>query len=790
MERDSEVDIESAAPKVATETVASENFPRLKKEPRIGQRITEAFRSSNKLATVGDKKHNEIEDENESKLFRYDTLILLFFVGLITGVVNGSVLWATKQFSAYQSALLTYYELGPLYLIITTTTLCVLSAFIIRKGKMVATLATGMPEVKALIVKDHKASEYPRLVSLKIGLLRVTSLVLAACSGLSVGLQGPLVHVSVCTSYVLATWLPTAHSMLDNPSIMRQVFAASAAVGLATVFNSPVGGLLFSVEVTSTYYLISNYWRSFMAATTGAVMYSIFLINRKEEPRIFEVDYVKDPYHEWELLIYMLLGVIAGVLALLFLHVHQVYYVFMRGTLRKYPLTTTGAVAAFTALMIYALRMHSNNGLSVGVIVHDAFQNCTISTIQSYDVTVVGGLIISLIMRVILTILATTLQISCGLFMPMLSIGALLGRIVGQIVLNRNSDYIYVPGYAMVGAAAFISGTTHTISAAVIVIEMTGQINMLLPCLLGAVIACGITKTRSLSLYDQGMVNKGLESFELLLLTSDGFCDVLDKDVISVTSTCQIADLFLMLENSTQSIFPVIESVENNKLIGSIQRRNVYLYLKSTFTDHNILHYVRGTLIGDTEIDDNKILPNMKPKPLSPRARLVASIRDTSQEIGKQIRENVVSMRIAIEKLRNPDKETTTESNGENNTEMTGNPIPDRSFRTSTHSGQSLINLTSMHLNNSHIGTSVSLTPAEAVQVETLLSQNILLSKEPLLEPNNFPFTVPEHSTMDNLYVLFEMVKVPSVFVLGQKGKLKGMISRDNLLQNLRSKVQ
>ena len=653
---------------------------------------------------------------------------------------------------------------------------------------MVATVATGMPEVKALIVKDHKASEYPRLVSLKIGILRVSSLVLAACSGLSVGLQGPLVHVSVCTSYVLATWLPTAHTMLDNPSIMRQVFAASAAVGLATVFNSPVGGLLFSVEVTSTYYLISNYWRSFMAATTGAVMYSIFLINRKEEPRIFEVDYVKNPFHEWELLIYMLLGVIAGVLALLFLKVHQGYFMFMRGTLRKYPITSTAIVAAFTALMIYALRMHSNNGLSVGVIVHDAFQNCTISSIQTYDVTVVGGLIISLLMRVILTILASTLQISCGLFMPMLSIGALLGRVVGQMVLNRSSHYIYVPGYAMVGAAAFISGTTHTISAAVIVIEMTGQINMILPCLIGAVIACGITKTRSLSLYDQGMVNKGLESFELLLLTSDGFCDVLDKDVISVTSTCQIADLFLMLENSTQSIFPVIESVENNKLVGSIQRRNVYLYLKSVFSNHNILHYVRGTLIGDTEIDDNKILPNMKPKPLSPRARLVASIRETSQEISKQVRENVASMRIALDKLRYPEKETT--ESAETHTEMTGNPIPGRSFSTSTHSGLSLISLTSMHLNASHVGTSVSLTPEEVVQVESLLSQNILLSKEPLLEPNNFPFTVPEHSTMDNLYVLFEMVKVPSVFVLGQKGKLKGMISRDNLLQNLRSKVQ
>jgi len=428
--------------------------------------------------------------------------------------------------------------------------------------------------------------------------------------------------------------------------------------------------------------------------------------------------------------------------------------------------------------------------VSETVLVKDIFNDGNISEMHDRtNVSRLGGLFASLVVRIVLTVIGTTLRISAGIFLPMFTIGAIGGRLFGQIVANATHGVdIYVPGYAMVGAAAFLSGTTHTISAAVIVVEMTGEIDILLPCLIASVIACGVTKSRTLSLYDQGMVNKGLESFELLLLTSDGFCDVLDKDVISVTSTCQIADLFLMLENSTQSIFPVIESVENNKLVGSIQRRNVYLYLKSVFSNHNILHYVRGTLIGDTEIDDNKILPNMKPKPLSPRARLVASIRETSQEISKQVRENVASMRIALDKLRNPEKET--RESAETNTEMTGNPIPGRSFSTSTHSGQSLISLTSMHLNASHIGTSVSLTPEEIVRVENLLSQNILLSKEPLLEPNNFPFTVPEHSTMDNLYVLFEMVKVPSVFVLGQKGKLKGMISRDNLLQNLRSKVQ
>ena len=721
-------------------------------------------------------------------------MVLLFGVGLITGVLNGSVLWANKMFSIYQSRLLSNYTLGPLYFILTTTTLVGLSAFIIRKGGLPATIGAGMPEVKALIVKDFKPNEYPRLISLKIGALRVTSLILASCSGLSVGLQGPLVHVSVCTSYVLATLFPGGNHFLENPSTMRQIFAASAAVGLATVFNAPVGGLLFSVEVTSTYYLISNYWRSFMAATTGAVMYSVFLINRDQNSRIFEVDYIKSPYHEWELVIFMLVGVVTGVLALLFLYMHQYYYTLARTYLKTYPVSTAMVVGAFSALMIYALHLYSINGVSVGTITHDAFQSGNISELNALDVSRVGGLIVSLIMRIILTIVGTTLQISCGLFMPMLSIGAILGRIVGQVVYNRTHDStIYVAGYAMVGAASFVSGSTHTISAAVIVIEMTGQINMLLPCLLGAVIACGITKTRSLSLYDQGMVNKSLESFELLLLTSDGFSDVLDKDVISVTATCQIADLFLMLENTTQLIFPIIDTVEHNKLIGSINRRNVYLYLKSLFSKHKLLHYVRGTLLVDTDLDDQKITTIRPASSPRNRNRIMSGISEANKAIvsmSMSIHSESVSLWRSVVEMVNSYKNGGSSAGDSNNgnTEMTGNPLPNATTINNINTTTSTTTTPTYTFADTH--TSVQLTAAEVVQVESLLLQNIHLSKEPLLQPNNYPFTVPEHSTMDTLYVLFEMVKVPCVFVLSDKGTLKGMISKQNLLNNLRSKVQ
>lgn len=44
------------------------------------------------------------------------------------------------------------------------------------------------------------------------------------------------------------------------------MLAASVAVGVTATFGAPIGGVLFSIEVTSTYYFVSNLWKTFFGA--------------------------------------------------------------------------------------------------------------------------------------------------------------------------------------------------------------------------------------------------------------------------------------------------------------------------------------------------------------------------------------------------------------------------------------------------------------------------------------------------------------------------------------------
>lgn len=77
-------------------------------------------------------------------------------------------------------------------------------------------------------------------------LIKSIALPLAIASGLSVGKEGPSVHYAVCTGNVISR-LFTKYKR--NAAKTREILSACAAAGVAVAFGSPVGGVLFSLEV-------------------------------------------------------------------------------------------------------------------------------------------------------------------------------------------------------------------------------------------------------------------------------------------------------------------------------------------------------------------------------------------------------------------------------------------------------------------------------------------------------------------------------------------------------------
>jgi chloride channel 3/4/5 len=74
--------------------------------------------------------------------------------------------------------------------------------------------------------------------------IKAISLPLAIASGLSVGKEGPNVHVAVCAGHTISRLF----RLTKSAAKMREIYAASAGTGVAVAFGAPIGGVLFSLE--------------------------------------------------------------------------------------------------------------------------------------------------------------------------------------------------------------------------------------------------------------------------------------------------------------------------------------------------------------------------------------------------------------------------------------------------------------------------------------------------------------------------------------------------------------
>jgi hypothetical protein len=365
--------------------------------------------------------------------------------------------------------------------------------------------------------------------------------------------------------------------------------------------------------VTSTFYFVSNYWKSFLASIVGAMMINIFYWAREDDMRqvflILEQDMVTHPYAKWEYLIFIAMGFIFGIISVCYLKLHQRFYSITQFYRRKKPIAMTVVASLITSLLVVGSGAYMFGHLSVLSVLTDALvDGDSTEMVGRENMNIYAGLVLTFIIRTFLTIMGTNCPVPAGTFMPTLLIGAIFGRLIGVFVQDMagpESSNIYVEGYALVGAVAFCGGVTTTVSVAVVAVEITGQIHMLLPCLIGAVISSGITHSTGLSIYDQAMVNKGLQTFALLLLHSSEntvAVDLMDEEVYALHSHCTVGNLVKLCELTTtlpESEFPVLEPFPSMKLIGAVSRKDIFNYLYEKFKVEEKLELLRVLLTHD-----------------------------------------------------------------------------------------------------------------------------------------------------------------------------------------------
>jgi len=377
------------------------------------------------------------------------------------------------------------------------------------------------------IAKGQSSGDYMEAIVLGDGvissrqtLVKSVSSLLSIASGGSIGREGSMVQLSAMLASLMGRL-----ARFSPPRLRLQV-ACGAAAGMSSAYNAPIAGALFVAEIV----MGSIAMESFGPLIVSSVVASITIHQLLGYRPTYEVPPFAFPVG-WQLVLYVLLGLIAGGLAPFFLRLLET----SRSLFARLNLPVAVKLG-FGGLIVGAVSVYTpevwGNGYSVvNSILHGpwAWQ----------------ALLQVLVFKVLATAATAGSGAVGGVFTPTLFVGAALGSLFAAALQAA------VPGaelnasaYAAVGMGCFLAATTHAPFMAILMIfEMTLSYQIVLPLMLASVTAYYTARAgREDSIYAPSLrrkrVERGAPSFERMQVK-----DLLKGDPPSVRDDAPFADV-------------------------------------------------------------------------------------------------------------------------------------------------------------------------------------------------------------------------------------------------------
>ncbi len=411
----------------------------------------------------------------------------------------------------------------------------------------------------AVIESFHKFSGYIRS---RVPVIKLIASALTIGTGGSAGREGPIAQIGAGFASFISNFLKlTARE--------REILVVcGAASGIGSIFRAPFGGSIFGIEVLyKRDYEVDAFIYSVISCFAG---YGVFASVVGWKPIFITPFYTFSPK---ELPLFALLGIISGVIAIIYV---SVFYGLRDKFFRKMKIPNHFKPAI--------------GGIMLGLL--GFFFPQAIGTGYGWmQLAINGELGLSLMLGLIFAkIFATSFTISSGgsggVYAPSLTIGAMVGGSIGMLLKQAFPAIITNPGvFTLIGMASFFSAAAKCpISPIIMVSEMTGDYNVLVPAILASTISYFssgeytiyekqvISKTHSPAHTDRIISELGRRAYKVTdkikkALIAFKVKDVMTKKVFSVNPDSTVADLYDLILKTDHHGFPVIK---NNKLIGLV----------------------------------------------------------------------------------------------------------------------------------------------------------------------------------------------------------------------------
>ncbi len=422
-------------------------------------------------------------------------------------------------------------------------------------GLMLVALITNLFAKEA---KGHGVPEVMSAVARKGGIIRpriviIKMFVSAICigSGGSVGREGPIVQIGSAIGSFFGQFFKMSSSAITV------LVGCGAAAGISATFNAPIAGTLFASEVILRDIRITSVSPILISSLVAASVSRAYYGNN---PAFTVSHYELASYGELGL--YCALGLLSGLVAVLFVKMlYKTEDIFDAINVHWLLKAVMGGLLLGFVGMYYS-EIH---GVGYGVI------EKILNNPGQYGMLVLALLCI---LKIVVTSVTIGSGGSGGVFAPSLFMGAALGGLFGICVQEVPYFDIASPGaYALVGMSAVVAGTTHApIQAILILVEMTGNYEIILPIMISCVISNIVSKKiESGSIYTMKLRRRG-ESMEIgkdmTILKKLRVADVIVSDCITIQMETPFHEILRLMRTTNADAFPVLNG--NREFVGMI----------------------------------------------------------------------------------------------------------------------------------------------------------------------------------------------------------------------------
>jgi CIC family chloride channel protein len=398
-------------------------------------------------------------------------------------------------------------------------------------------------------------------ISVKAGISAAITSAISIGAGASVGREGPAIHIGASAS----AWI--GHQLHLTRSLRRTLLGCGVGAAVAASFNAPIAGALFASEVIVGHYALKAFAPIVIASVAStALSRSIF-----GDFPAFALD-VNIITSFWEFPAFILLGLISGVIAIIFMR--SIFLAQDLADKSKLPIWIRPMIAG---LMVGIIALFYPQVLGIG---YGATESALLMQFGFTTLVAIG------VAKIVATAFSIGLGFAGGVFSPALFIGAMAGGAFGILATavfpNLSSG---AAAYTIVGMGAVAAAVMGApISTTLIIFEMTSNYALTLGVMLAVVASSEITHHFfGHSFFNNQLKRRGVnikEGFETEIMKSIKISQVYSEDGESIAMSACLQDVRHKLQQSSLGEIFVLR--DGGELYGTVTLAD----LSETAFDH------------------------------------------------------------------------------------------------------------------------------------------------------------------------------------------------------------